>query len=122
MAGLLLAPQGIGSLLPRTSAGKLTDRIGPQIGRPHQALVLTALGHTRIHPRRCPRPSEWVLAASLLVRGAGLAGTTIAVMAGSVKGVGADDVPDASTTSGSSSRSEGRSALRCSLSSWPMSS
>src|SRR6185369_16590026 len=29
-AGLLLAPQGIGALLPRTLAGKLTDRIGPR--------------------------------------------------------------------------------------------
>jgi len=29
-AGLLLAPQGIGALLPRTLAGTLTDRIGPR--------------------------------------------------------------------------------------------
>ncbi len=29
-AGLLMAPQGIGALLPRTLAGKLTDRIGPR--------------------------------------------------------------------------------------------
>ena len=96
MAGLLLAPQGIGSLLPRTSAGKLTDRIGPRlvvlIG-----LVLTALG-TLGFAYAGAHPSEWVLAASLLVRGAGLAGTTIAVMAGTFKGVGANDVPDASTT------------------------
>src|ERR1700759_2982506 len=31
-AGLLLVPQGLGSLLPRTVAGKLTDRIGPRPG------------------------------------------------------------------------------------------
>jgi EmrB/QacA subfamily drug resistance transporter len=29
-AGLLLAPQGIGALLPRTLAGRLTDQIGPR--------------------------------------------------------------------------------------------
>ena len=29
-AGLLLAPPGIGALLPRTPAGTLTDRIGPR--------------------------------------------------------------------------------------------
>jgi len=28
-AGLLLAPQGIGALLHRTLAGRLTDQIGP---------------------------------------------------------------------------------------------
>ena len=30
MAGPLLAPQGIGSLLARTLVGRLTDRIGPR--------------------------------------------------------------------------------------------
>ena len=28
-AGLILVPQGVGSILPRTIVGKLTDRIGP---------------------------------------------------------------------------------------------
>ena len=43
IAGLLLASQGIGSLVPRRIAGKLTDRIGP---RPVvlTGLVLTAAG------------------------------------------------------------------------------
>ena len=34
MAGLLLAPQGIGSLLPRSLVGRLTDRIGPRVIAP----------------------------------------------------------------------------------------
>ena len=29
-AGLLLVPQGVGTLLPRTMAGRLTDQIGPR--------------------------------------------------------------------------------------------
>ena len=29
-AGLLMVPQGVGSLLPRTVAGRLIDRIGPR--------------------------------------------------------------------------------------------
>lgn len=96
VAGLLLAPQGIGSLLPRTIAGKLTDRIGPRVVVV-TSLVLTVVG-TIAFTQAGPNTSEWLLAASLVVRGAGLAGATIAVMAGAFQGVPADDVPDASTT------------------------
>jgi EmrB/QacA subfamily drug resistance transporter len=95
-AGLLLAPQGIGSLIPRQIAGRLTDRIG---SRPIAAtgLLLTALG-TLAFAWAGPATSEWLLAASLLVRGAGLAPVTIAVVAGSFQGLAPDDVPDASST------------------------
>jgi EmrB/QacA subfamily drug resistance transporter len=96
VAGLLLAPQGLGSLVPRTVAGKLTDRIGPRIVVV-SGLVLTAAG-TVAFTQAGPNTSEWLLAASLLVRGAGLAAATIAVMAGAFQGVQPNDVPDASTT------------------------
>jgi MFS family permease len=43
VAGLLLAPQGIGSLLPRGIAGKLSDHIGPRLVAV-AGLILTALG------------------------------------------------------------------------------
>jgi EmrB/QacA subfamily drug resistance transporter len=94
--GLLLAPQGIGSLLPRTIVGKLTDRIGPRlivVG----GLVLTVLG-TLAFTQAGASTSEWLLGASLLVRGAGLASATIGVMAGAFEGVPRDEVPDASST------------------------
>jgi MFS family permease len=70
MAGLLLAPQGIGSLLPRTLVGKLTDRIGP---RPIVllGLLLTVLG-TIAFTQAGPNTDGWLLAGSLVVRGAGL--------------------------------------------------
>jgi EmrB/QacA subfamily drug resistance transporter len=96
MAGLLLAPQGIGSLVPRTVAGRLTDRIGPRLVVV-TGLALTALG-TVAFTQAGPNANEWLLAASLMVRGAGLAGVTIAVMAGAFQGVQPSDVPDASTT------------------------
>jgi EmrB/QacA subfamily drug resistance transporter len=96
VAGLLLAPQGLGSLVPRTIAGKLTDRIGPRVVV-LTGLVLTVLG-TVAFTQAGPDTSEWLLAASLLVRGAGLAAATIAVMAGAFQGVQPNDVPDASST------------------------
>jgi MFS family permease len=41
VAGLLMVPQGVGSLLPRTLAGKLTDKIGPRL------VVLLLTGRVR---------------------------------------------------------------------------
>jgi EmrB/QacA subfamily drug resistance transporter len=95
IAGLLLAPQGIGSLLPRTIAGRLTDRVGP---RPVvvAGLALTVVG-TLAFALAGPAPSDWLLSASLVVRGAGLGAVTIAVMAGAFQGVPNQEVPDAST-------------------------
>jgi MFS family permease len=96
LTGLILAPQGIGSLVPRTVAGKLTDRIGPRLVVV-TGLLLTIAG-TFAFTEAGPASNEWLLAASLLVRGAGLAGVTIAVMAGAFQGIGKDEVPDASST------------------------
>ena len=95
VAGLLLAPQGIGSLLPRTVAGKVTDRIGPRVVV-LTTLVLTAVG-TLPFAFAGPNTSDWLLALFLIVRGAGLAGVTIAVMAGAFREVQPKEVPDAST-------------------------
>jgi EmrB/QacA subfamily drug resistance transporter len=96
IAGLFLAPQGIGSLVPRGVAGTLTDRIGLRpvvIG----GLLLTALG-TLAFAWAGPAASEWLLAVSLFIRGAGLAPVTIAVMVGAFREVPPHDVPDASST------------------------
>ena len=94
--GLLLAPQGIGSILPRTIVGKLTDQIGPRL-IVITGLLLTALG-TLPFTQAGPNTSEWLLAAALFVRGAGLGSATIAVMAGAFHDLRADEVPDASST------------------------
>jgi len=95
VAGLLMVPQGIGSIAPRTLAGKLTDRIGPRFVVV-AGIVLAAAGtipfafaglHTNL----------WLLGAALVVRGAGLGLATIAVMAGAFQGLSREEVPHASS-------------------------
>lgn len=50
------------------------------------SLLLTGLG-TVAFTQAGPTTSQWLLAGSLLVRGAGLGAATIAVMAGAFEGV-----------------------------------
>jgi EmrB/QacA subfamily drug resistance transporter len=94
-AGLMLVPQGIGSILPRTIVGKLTDRIGP---RPVTlaGIVLAGIG-TIPFALAASHPSAWFLGAGLVVRGAGLGAATIALMAGAFAGLPKSDVPHASS-------------------------
>jgi EmrB/QacA subfamily drug resistance transporter len=94
-AGLMLVPQGVGSILPRTIVGKLTDRVGP---RPVTVagVLLAGLG-TVPFALAGGRASVIVLTAALLVRGAGLGAATIAVMAGAFQGLRKADLPHASS-------------------------
>jgi EmrB/QacA subfamily drug resistance transporter len=94
-AGLLMAPQGLGSLLTRGPLGTLIDRVGP---RPVvlAGTALTALG-TLAYTQAGPHTSELLLAVSLVVRGAGLSGATIAVMAAAYQGLDPADIPHASS-------------------------
>src|ERR1700722_3582122 len=95
-AGLILVPQGVGSILPRTIVGKLTDRIGP---RPVTlaGIVLAGIG-TIPFALAGSHPGIWFLCAGLVVRGAGLGAATIALMAGAFQGLPKPDVPHASST------------------------
>ncbi len=94
-AGLLLVPQGVGSILPRTIVGKLTDRLGP---RPVSlaGIVLAGAG-TVPFALATVHTSAYVLAAALVVRGAGLGAATIALMAGAFQGLARVDLPHASS-------------------------
>ncbi len=94
-AGLMLVPQGVGSLLPRTILGKLTDKYGP---RPVSlaGIVLAAAG-TVPFALAGPHTSVIVLGAALLVRGAGLGAATIAPMAGAFQGLPKAELPHASS-------------------------
>jgi EmrB/QacA subfamily drug resistance transporter len=93
-AGLLLAPQGLGMLLTRGYAGRLTDRIG---ARPVVLVgfVLTMAG-TLAYTQAGVNTSQLLLGASLVLRGAGLGAVTIPVMAGAYLGLRSDQVPHAS--------------------------
>ena len=94
-AGLLLVPQGVGSLLPRTILGKLTDRFGP---RPISlvGIVLAAAG-TVPFALAGPHTSLVLLGTALMVRGAGLGAATIAPMAGVFQGLPKAELPHASS-------------------------
>ncbi|WP_214321093.1 MDR family MFS transporter [Nonomuraea sediminis] len=69
-AGLLLAPQALGTAVVTFFASRLSDRIGP---RP---LILAGIGlamaGTVAFALVAARPAAWVLTFSLVVRGAGL--------------------------------------------------
>jgi EmrB/QacA subfamily drug resistance transporter len=93
-AGLLLIPQGVGTLLSRSSAGRLTDRIG--------ARSITWIGFVIVGAATVPfafataSTNEWLLMAALLVRGFGLGAVTVPLMAVAFVGLERADVPHAS--------------------------
>ena len=91
-AGLLLVPQGIGSLLAR-AAGGLTDRVGP---RP---VVLTGIALTTIGtiPFAFSGTTYAVLAIALVIRGAGLSAVNLAVMVGAFRDLEPAQIPHASS-------------------------
>jgi EmrB/QacA subfamily drug resistance transporter len=94
-AGLLMAPQGIGALLPRTLAGRLTDQIGP---RPVVlAGMAVATAGTVPFALAGTHTSELLLSLVLVVRGAGLTTANIALMAGAFTGLPRASVSDASS-------------------------
>jgi EmrB/QacA subfamily drug resistance transporter len=93
-AGLLLAPQGLGMLLTRGYAGKLTDHIGARsivLG----GFLLTMAG-TLAYTQAGVNTNELLLGASLVVRGAGLGAVTIPIMAAAYLGLKPNQVPHAS--------------------------
>jgi EmrB/QacA subfamily drug resistance transporter len=93
-AGIMLVPQGVGALLSRSLAGRLTDKIG---GRP-VAIVGFAIVAASTIPF-CfadPKTSSWLLALWLLARGFGLGAVTISVMAVAYLGLDRAQIPHAS--------------------------
>lgn len=96
LAGVLLAPQGLGSLLARGRVGWLADRFGPRpvalagIGVFVLGLVIFA---------SLPAATGFLpQSGALVLVGAGLSTATIAVMAGSYQDLRPEQVPDASST------------------------
>ncbi len=96
MTGLLLTPQGVGSLLPRMLTGKLVDRTGPRpiiLG----GLAITVLA-TLPFAFATTHTNEWLLAVVLFFRGVGLTPVNIAVMVGAFQGVPKEELASASST------------------------
>jgi EmrB/QacA subfamily drug resistance transporter len=94
VAGLMMAPQGIGSLLAR-GGGALTDRFGPRpvlLG----SILLTTIG-TIPFVFTAHNVSPVVLGIALAIRGAGLSGANMAVMVGAYRDLSREQIPHAST-------------------------
>lgn len=94
-AGLLLIPQGVGSLLSRSLAGRMTDRIGARgVAVVGFAVVLLA---TVPFAFADGSTSPWWIGLVLVVRGIGLGAVMIPVMAVGFVGLDRAEMPHAST-------------------------
>jgi EmrB/QacA subfamily drug resistance transporter len=93
-AGLLLIPQGVGTLLSRAVAGKYTDKFGP---RPVAlAAFVIACAATIPFAFATAGTNEIFLMGVLLVRGAGLGAAMIPLGGAGFAGLGRDEIPHAS--------------------------
>ncbi|MEV4053666.1 DHA2 family efflux MFS transporter permease subunit [Amycolatopsis sp. NPDC049688] len=94
-AGLLLAPQGAGTLIALSLVGKLTDRINPRpiilVG-----MLVASIG-TIPYVFVGQSGNEFLLGAALLVRGMGLGAAVIPLSAAAYQGLGKADVPRATS-------------------------
>lgn len=94
-AGLLLIPQGVGSLLSRSLAGRLTDRLGARwVAVVGFAVVLLATIPFALADGNTP---VWTTSAVLVVRGIGLGAVMIPIMAVGFTGLAKAEMPHAST-------------------------
>ena len=93
-AGIMLVPQGVGALLRRGRAGRLTDQIG---GRPVAVVGFAVIAAATLpFCYADPKTSSWLLALWLLVRGIGLGAVTISVTAVAYLGLDRAQIPHAS--------------------------
>ncbi|MBM7601476.1 EmrB/QacA subfamily drug resistance transporter [Virgibacillus halotolerans] len=95
IAGLLLIPQGIGMLLTRSLAGKLTDTIGSR-WVVFLSTILTILGTIPFIFSNADT-SILLISLTLILRGAGLGGIMISIMASVYIGLSKEDIPHASS-------------------------
>jgi EmrB/QacA subfamily drug resistance transporter len=94
-AGLLLAPQALGTSLGLLAVGKLTDRLG---ARPIVLCgLLIGVAGTLAYTQVRADTNEVLLAVSLLVWGLGIAAATVPVMAAAYHGMPAPAIPRATS-------------------------
>ncbi|MFT3660125.1 MAG: DHA2 family efflux MFS transporter permease subunit [Gordonia sp. (in: high G+C Gram-positive bacteria)] len=95
IAGLLLAPQGIGAMLTMPIAGKMTDKIGPGkfvLG----GLVLILIGVSTFTQLTADTP-YWIICLALFVQGLGMGMTMMPIMSSALASLKGAQVPDGST-------------------------
>src|SRR5579875_1749414 len=93
-AGVMLVPQGIGTVLSRTVAGGRIDRFGPRVLAAAGFAVVAAA--TVPFALAGPHASAWLPALWMAVRGSGLGAVTMPVMAAGYIGLDERQVPHAS--------------------------
>lgn len=93
-AGLLLIPQGVGTLLSRTLAGRCTDRFGPRWVALAGFLIVTVA--TVPFGFITGDTSYILLLVALLVRGFGMGVAIVPLLGASFIGLAHDDIPNAS--------------------------
>jgi len=93
-AGVMLVPQGIGTLLSRFVAGSNIDRFGSRvIALAGFAIVAAA---TVPFALAGPHTSEWLLAVWMVIRGFGLGAVTMPVMVAGYIGLDKQQIPHSS--------------------------
>jgi len=92
-AALMLLPQGIGLLIARPTIGKLVDKIGSR-WVVIVSLAITLVGTIPFLWINSATP-DWVIWLTLLVRGIGVGGISIPLMADAYTGLAKVDVPAA---------------------------
>jgi EmrB/QacA subfamily drug resistance transporter len=93
-AGVMLVPQGIGSLLSRTVAGSNIDRVGSRVLAVGGFVVVAAA--TVPFALAGPHTGAWLLALWMAVRGFGLGAVTMPVMVASYVGLDKRQIPHSS--------------------------
>jgi len=92
--GLLLIPQGVGSLASRGIAGRLTDSIGPRVVVIGGFIIMTAA--TVPFAFADASTNGWLLGAVLFVRGFGVGAVFMPLMAAAYVGLSHEEIPHAS--------------------------
>jgi EmrB/QacA subfamily drug resistance transporter len=93
-AGVMLVPQGIGSLLSRTVAGSNIDRFGSRVLAVGGFAIVAAA--TIPFALAGPHTNAWLLALWMVIRGFGLGAVTMPVMVASYVGLDKQQIPHSS--------------------------